>query len=685
MPEAYAQAAVRDTFFNKSENERLKKIESNEQPKLGVPGKSCETELFFGFFFDGTRNNYEQADKNGTRNHSNVARLYDCFPGLSVPGVLPKDTDWTYKLERYQHFFRTYVPGVGSPFAQIRDSGLGLQGAQGAGAGWGGSPRIVWALVQAINNVHRFFKKRALIDNDEAYGLAYKVELDREKLQKVKPGGAWEEFFKKKDDETQQILEGMLKRLHEAVRPHWFDKLMGRPTTVDPGIVTQINISIFGFSRGATQARAFANWLLAMCQRDARLHGRGNAEMTLGGFPVKFTFMGLFDTVASVGAANTMGNQFGLGWADGHGAWADADFSLRVPEQIPTLHLVAAHELRRSFPLDSVSVGNTLPGDSREWVFPGMHSDVGGAYSPQEQGKGLSASGSDMFSRIPLITMYREARLAGVPLKLEFANAIAKERFALEPNTIQAFNAYVAECKVKIGGLTTILREQRRLFIQWKRLRRATGATPLEQTASFLRASSFDQNDLHSANLEFEQEIAEFERWRAGRGKGFRPRPQPPGFDDEHLAEWEEIATWWDSDAPLPAAVVAFFDDFAHDSRAWFKLLPTGAGGSPDNEAEMRAVLRDWAEKLRNYEEARQRNPRAKSGLTAEQRAAAAAFQKSGKAETIPRMLNEGREPFTGAKAGYLRYRKVYAGGDGNLLSRISPASGQDVHATAVV
>lgn len=680
----FSSAADRDVFFKKEKKE-VDAFERNEQPKLGVPGKSCETELFFGFFFDGTRNNYEQADQNVTRNHSNVARLYDCFPGLSVPGVLPKNTDWTYKPERYQHFFRTYVPGVGSPFPQIKDSGKGLHEMQGAGAGWGGSPRIVWALVQAINNVHRFFKKRSLIDNDEAYELAHKVELHRENLRKIKPGNAWNEFWRKKDEEIQAQLEGMLKRLHEAVTPHWFDKLLGRPPTIDPGIVTQINISIFGFSRGATQARAFANWLLALCERDARLHGRGNATMTLGGFPVEFKFMGLFDTVASVGAANTMGNQWGLGMADGHGAWADADFSLRIPEQIPTLHLVAAHELRRSFPLDSVSVGNALPAGCREWVYPGMHSDVGGAYSPKEQGKGVSASGSDMFSRIPLITMYREARLAGVPLKLEFANATVKERFALEPSTIQAFNAYLAECKVKSGGLTPIMREQRRLFIQWKRMRRATGASPLEQTASFLRASNFDQNDLHSANLEFEQEIAELERWCASQGATFKPRQQPAGFDDEHLAEWEEIATWWDDAPPLPPAVVTFFDEYVHDSRAWFKLLPGWAGGSPDNEAELRAVLREWVGKLHAYEKARKYNPRATSGLSAEQRSAAEAFEKSGKAETIPRMINGGREPFTGAKAGYLRYRKVYAGGDSILLSQHVPSAVQGERATEVV
>ena len=123
VPESFAKAHDREVLFvEKAEKDKLKTHEAREQPKFGIPGKSCETELFFGFFFDGTRNNYEQADKGGTRNHSNIARLYDCFPGLSVPGVLPAETDWDYKLDRYTHFFRTSIPGVGSPFKQVRDA-----------------------------------------------------------------------------------------------------------------------------------------------------------------------------------------------------------------------------------------------------------------------------------------------------------------------------------------------------------------------------------------------------------------------------------------------------------------------------------------------------------------------------------------------------------------------------------
>ena len=98
-------AADSEKFFNLENLNKIRRnFESREQPVLGVPGKSCETNLFFGFFFDGTTNNYIQAE--AIKNHSNVARLYDCYPGRSVSGVLPKETDWKYNPPRYTHFFQ---------------------------------------------------------------------------------------------------------------------------------------------------------------------------------------------------------------------------------------------------------------------------------------------------------------------------------------------------------------------------------------------------------------------------------------------------------------------------------------------------------------------------------------------------------------------------------------------------
>jgi hypothetical protein len=496
----------------------------------------------------------------------------------------------------------------------------------------------------------------------------------------------------KEDGKTREEFEKILRRLHGAVNQHWPDKKTGRPSKIDPGIVQTIHVSIFGFSRGATQARAFANWLTELCRLDASMARRGDT-VSLGGFKLEIDFLGLFDTVASVGAGNTFGNSWLGRLFDGHGTWADSEGNLRIPEGIRCVHLVAAHEVRRSFPLDSICVGSVAPANSQEIVFPGVHSDLGCGYSPCEQGRGLDRTGADMLARIPLLFMYKEARSAGVPLKLEFASEAARKRFQITPAAISALNSYLSQSPTKTGTLTSIMREQARLHIQWRLARRPTGNQSLESTQSFARASTFDQNDLHSANLEFEKEVAAFETWLAHKGKGFVPTAQAAGFGNEYENEWEEIARWWAKTPPPSSAVLNFFDEYVHDSRAWFKLIP----GNPDNEAGMHILLRKQlatlqANRERNlYLETMYReNQKALVRLGIRSKEAGAtkyqpqplgfsepqiqALDEYARTGKIPRMLTEGREPFEiggiAGRAGYLRFRKVYGGRDSVLISQ---------------
>jgi hypothetical protein len=539
-----------------------------EQPILGVPGKSCETNLFFGFFFDGTTNNYIQAET--VKNHSNVARLYDCYPGLSVPGVLPASTDWQHKPERYTHFFKVYAPGVGSPFPQVGDPG---DLTAGSASGALGERRIVWALVQAINNIHRYFLKKPLVTQTELDFLVRRIVLNKfSRAMMTNPGEGYNAATNAQVTvRARQEFKRILLRLKTAIAQHRPDPKAGKPEKIDPAIVKTIYVSVFGFSRGATQSRAFVNWLQSLCKLDAKIHGTG-ASMSLGGFNVEFDFLGIFDTVASVGLGNTFGNNFAMKFFDGHGAWADAEDSLRIPSGVKCLHLVAAHDLRRSFPVDSISVRGNLPEGCQEVVVPGVHSDVGCGYSPCEQGKGTDKNGDDMLSRIPLLMMYKAARLNGVPLKLEVASMTAKSRFAITPATINAYNAYIATCKETEGPIHRIMREQARKQMEWRLMRRVTRGAPLQKTASFLRASTSEQHDLRGAGQEFEEEISAFTKWRKEKGPTFRPVQQTVGFGNEHLPEWEEIAGWWQESPRPPDAVVSFFDNYVHDSRAAFKI-----------------------------------------------------------------------------------------------------------------
>ncbi|MBE2167854.1 MULTISPECIES: hypothetical protein [unclassified Cobetia] len=80
-----------DSFFSKGEVRRIKTYENRH---ISNPLQSCHTNLFIGSFFDGTGNNYEADLAKGDKSQSNVARLYSVYPGLSVPGVLPLETEW---------------------------------------------------------------------------------------------------------------------------------------------------------------------------------------------------------------------------------------------------------------------------------------------------------------------------------------------------------------------------------------------------------------------------------------------------------------------------------------------------------------------------------------------------------------------------------------------------------------
>ena len=683
----FAHAAETKTLFSFNEKLQLNQLEKREQPEFGKPGESCKINLFFGFFFDGTKNNYLDAETG--KNHSNVARLYDCYPGMSVPGVLNKAMDWQYKPAQYGNFFRVYIPGVSSTFSAVEDSGKGWHEKAGGASGAFGERRIIWAMIQAINNVHRFFLKAALVSPAESLKLVKKIVLDKYRRDAFRPRGFLEREIDEDDDilETQKALQGLLERLHGAIKDFIPDPKTGKPRTIGPGMVKTIHMSTFGFSRGATQARAFQNWMLTMCRFDAKLR-RSSHQMTLGGFPVIFDFLGLFDTVASVGAGNSLGNVPVLSYFDGHGSWADAESSLRVAHGIPCVHLVAAHELRRSFPLDSISVKGVLPPKTWEIVLPGVHSDLGCGYAPMEQGKGTDESGADMIARIPLVVMYRMARLYGVPLKLEFASEVAQARFKILPSTIGALNNYTAACRVKTGSLTAIMRDQARMQMEWRLSRRSSGPTPIQTTEFYKRCNMLDKNDFYSANLEFEREIGFFEEWRKEEGDDFKPEKQDPGFDNDREDEWEEIATWYRAHPKPPAAVMIMFDDYVHDSRAWFKLIP----GNPSSEKEVHEQLQKWVKKRDHYNRLHAETiklkaanngvdprkprlnpmwspPEEKYALDPAQLKAANEYSaKDGKA--IPHMITTGREPYEYMnRAGYLRYRKIYGGWDDVLLS----------------
>jgi hypothetical protein len=356
---------------------------AGQQASKTVPPATCQQCLTLNFFFDGTGNNLD-ADV-GTMQHSNVARLYQS----------------RLSDDKSKGLFSFYIPGLGTYFKDIGDPG---NTTRGKGMGHRGQDRLDWAF--------------------------------------------------KKFDEAVKAAEARAQNPTNKIR--------------------SINVNVFGFSRGATAARAFVRDLEGKCNAQGTGYVLKN-----GSYPVEVTFLGIFDTVASVGmpmsANNTPGAKsagamstetamansrriiemaFGEPGADpapgdfdGHASWADG-LEIPSPKLVKScLHMVAGHELRNSFPVDSALQGTRYPEGTAEMVYPGAHSDVGGGYQPGEGAR--SPHPGDMLSLIPLRVMHERARTSGVPLD-DLAN------LKVDTITIQKSFALDDEGSTKFAALQTL-------------------------------------------------------------------------------------------------------------------------------------------------------------------------------------------------------------------------------------
>ncbi|MEG9443087.1 phospholipase effector Tle1 domain-containing protein, partial [Pantoea brenneri] len=121
------------------------------------------------------------------------------------------------------------------------------------------------------------------------------------------------------------------------------------------------------------------------------------------------------------------------------------------------VHLVSSHEQRLCFPLDSLRRANgKYPANSKEMVYSGMHSDIGGGYPPGDQGKANASHDGNLLSQIVLHELYSVAFSAGAPLKVP-GNVLGADlrknvwrimdiermnEFAIAPDLVNRFNAW---------------------------------------------------------------------------------------------------------------------------------------------------------------------------------------------------------------------------------------------------
>lgn len=144
---------------------------------------------------------------------------------------------------------------------------------------------------------------------------------------------------------------------------------------IDNEVFEGIEFELFGFSRGATAARHFANRII---DKDHAISTVISKRFTKKTFPEiakkptgKIAFIGLYDSVAAILALS----EGDLDMNDSKTGSVNIKTTSKMADSI--FHITAAHELRYNF-----SLNRTLPDNIAELEMPGSHSDTGGGYLP---------------------------------------------------------------------------------------------------------------------------------------------------------------------------------------------------------------------------------------------------------------------------------------------------------------
>ena len=496
--------------------------------KASADQPSCTKRIWVGLFFDGTSNNMKRDEPE--KGHSNIVRLYHTYPDAP-------ESD----------YFAYYIPGLGTKFPEISEN---TETSSGKAYGKGGAARIHWGLIQVLNSAHFAVNGALLIPDDEAKSAINDVYMLKD---------AWSVFSNKR----QAWFRGKVALLKANTQNR-------KPT------ITHIDVSVFGFSRGAAEARAFCNWLIECCEQDS------GGLLSLAGMTLSISFLGLFDTVASVGLADS----FPLP-VSGHMDWADG--TMRIPQQVARcVHLVAAHEIRASFPLNCGRDGASYPSGVLEVVYPGAHSNLGGGYAPGEQGRSRQGVPS-LLSQIPLRQMYNEARKAGVPLQaLEKIPEATSKDFEISETLRADFSDYLKQTGVSAARVEHMLEGHMRYYRRYK------SVTADWETLSMKASGDQDRQDLKEANKDWHGEANALRgRKRLADLKDPRIRVQLTGRDEQLLA---------DLNTPVHTDVIKFLDNYVHDSHAGFYLA--GPVTKYDREQETKRVeqLAKSGEKLNAWE-----------------------------------------------------------------------------------
>jgi hypothetical protein len=466
--------------------------------------KTCPQPVWFTAFFDGTGNNYDADGEGGEGGSTRVDKVK--YSNVSKLAHFAHIVNRSIPRTRYE-----YIEGVGTPCSKVGDSSGGGDKVAGMAAATKGEARIRW------------------------------------------------------------MLDALKKHVDEHMP-----------------FVNQINLAVFGFSRGAAQARAFVRMLtekLCYEQGDHKLYWR---EPGMDGKQplVVVYFVGIFDTVASVGYGGSRmekkvpGVLVGLGglpmlggpvWASlggflhaiddgGHAAWAR---DMRIPLYVRRcVHYVAGHEVREKFPSDSVREDQDLPGHCAEWVYPGVHSDVGGGYEFR-----LQEGRTNELARVALNNMFIEAWKAGVPLKsAKEVMATAGSLFEISADLESVWNAYMCQGDVKApdgppspGRLETAVIWHMNRYYHWRASRRR------RLRDGRLKPAGGVDKYMKTTDSEWDTDIVNAAEARTGAVR-YALHPNGESIYEAFTGKWIELLR-----PDIRQRFDRFFDHYVHDSIAGFK------------------------------------------------------------------------------------------------------------------
>lgn len=396
----------------------------------------CCNTLHISLFFDGTGNNLNNDQYLSDPKHpTNIARLFRATIGTGYAGGAQKEPlDTSDSISK--KYFKYYIPGVGTPFTEINDLEYSMTGLAGARYG---EDRVNWGLLRLIDALMRTMGMDKL---DDGACLAAIKEM----------GTSWAAIGLGGSHNRYEEFSKQLKKLEAKLRIALSPAEPGKPKLLG------IKLYVYGFSRGAAEARAFVRWLSELLPKPQAEGQKPQQCLAVNDLkiPLSVEFLGLLDTVASVGIAHI------APVAEGHIAWADG--TQELPDEATygglikrCVHLVSSNEQRLCFPLDSIRhTDGKYPPNSVEVVYPGMHSDLGGGYPPGDQGKANAKHDGFLLSQIALHEMYAAAFAVGAPLKVspsalpqnlrqELWRAMQpdlQQQFAIFPELINRFNAW---------------------------------------------------------------------------------------------------------------------------------------------------------------------------------------------------------------------------------------------------